>query len=323
VANVFVSYARGDRERIQPLVAALEAEGLSVWWDPALVPGRRFREMIAHELATADSVVVVWTRQALESDWVQDEAEEARQRGVLIPVMLEPVKPPAGFRQVQAANLSQWTGSREHPEFRALALAAKGLVTLSAEGGAQPTPEPDDPDTPDPAPPSPPKTDFDPAATVIMPPPAPKPAFGAPSPTPPPYKPPPPLGPLDRAMALAFNAKLTFALMGVLLVALMVLARRGVDNMGPFMFVLTPLVSFMVGQGFDRLKPPDPFKIAALAGVGAGLFGLLVLLVNEPPRKADEWLVAVPAAGIIFVVIGFSVFGAASLGVYLITRRPG
>ena len=131
VANVFISYARGDRERIQPLVAALEADGLSVWWDPALVPGRRFREMIAHELSSADSVIVVWTRQALESDWVQDEAEEARVRGVLIPVILEPVKAPAGFRQVQAADLSQWTGSRKHPEYRSLIRAAKGLVAMA------------------------------------------------------------------------------------------------------------------------------------------------------------------------------------------------
>ncbi len=67
MANVFVSYARDDRARIQPLVSALEAEGLSVWWDPALIPGRRFRQMIAHELSTADAVLVIWTRQALDS----------------------------------------------------------------------------------------------------------------------------------------------------------------------------------------------------------------------------------------------------------------
>jgi hypothetical protein len=132
LANIFVSYARGDRERIMPLVSALEAEGLSVWWDPALVPGRRFRQMIAEELAAADAVLVAWTRQALDSDWVQDEAEEARVRGVLVPVMLEPVQPPAGFRQLQAADLSQWAGAREHPEFRALVRAVQSLVAMAA-----------------------------------------------------------------------------------------------------------------------------------------------------------------------------------------------
>ncbi len=33
MADVFLSYASQDRERIVPLVKALEADGLSVWWD--------------------------------------------------------------------------------------------------------------------------------------------------------------------------------------------------------------------------------------------------------------------------------------------------
>jgi TIR domain len=128
VANVFVSYARRDRERVLALVSALEHEGLSVWWDPNLVPGKRFRDIIARELEAADSVVVVWTAASIQSDYVQDEAEDARERGVLVPVKLEPVKPPAGFRQVQAADLSQWTGSNQHPEFRVLLSAVHTLI---------------------------------------------------------------------------------------------------------------------------------------------------------------------------------------------------
>ncbi len=128
MANVFVSYARRDRERVLGVVSALEHEGLSVWWDPNLVPGKRFRDIIARELAAADSVVVVWTAASIQSDYVQDEAEEARERGVLVPITLEPVKPPAGFRQVQAADLSQWTGSNHHPEFRMLLSAVHTLV---------------------------------------------------------------------------------------------------------------------------------------------------------------------------------------------------
>jgi len=140
VANVFISYARRDRDRVVALASALESQGLSVWWDPNLVPGRKFRHMIAEQLAAADSVVVVWTSASLESDWVQDEAEEARQRGVLIPVKMEHVQAPAGFRQVQAADLSQWTGSPEHPEFKSLIHAARSLVEMAREAGAGPLP---------------------------------------------------------------------------------------------------------------------------------------------------------------------------------------
>jgi hypothetical protein len=142
VANVFVSYARRDRDRVVALVSALEHEGLSVWWDPNLVPGKRFRDIISRELEAADSVVVVWTAASILSDYVQDEAEEARERGVLVPILLEPVKPPTGFRQVQAADLSQWTGSGQHPEFRVLLSAVHTLVRAAQAEAAEPRAEP-------------------------------------------------------------------------------------------------------------------------------------------------------------------------------------
>ena len=131
MANVFISYARRDKARVVQLTNVLESEGLSVWWDSDLVPGRRYRQIIAEQLDGADSVIVVWTAASLESDWVQDEAEEGRQRGVLIPVLLEPVRAPAGFRQVQGADLSQWTGTPEHPEFRSLVFAVRSLVQVA------------------------------------------------------------------------------------------------------------------------------------------------------------------------------------------------
>jgi adenylate cyclase len=42
LADIFVFYSRQDKARVAPLVAALEAEGWSVWWDPAIAPGEEF-----------------------------------------------------------------------------------------------------------------------------------------------------------------------------------------------------------------------------------------------------------------------------------------
>ncbi len=39
MADVFVSYARSDKARVAPLVAAIEAQGWSVWWDRRSTPG--------------------------------------------------------------------------------------------------------------------------------------------------------------------------------------------------------------------------------------------------------------------------------------------
>ena len=46
MADVFVSYARHDKARVAPLVAAIEAQGWSVWWDPAITPGQEFDQQI-------------------------------------------------------------------------------------------------------------------------------------------------------------------------------------------------------------------------------------------------------------------------------------
>ena len=51
MADVFVSYARSDKPWVAPLVAAIQAKGWSVWWDPAIDPGQEFDREIAAELA--------------------------------------------------------------------------------------------------------------------------------------------------------------------------------------------------------------------------------------------------------------------------------
>src|ERR1700733_12556330 len=50
VADVFMSYARADKARVAPLVAAIEAHGWSVWWDSAITPGQEFDRQIESEL---------------------------------------------------------------------------------------------------------------------------------------------------------------------------------------------------------------------------------------------------------------------------------
>ncbi len=128
MADIFVSYAQADRDWVKELATALEAEGLSVWWDPNLLPGTRYRDAIQSEMDKAKAVVVVWSRISIESDWVRDEAEDGRQSRKLIPVQKDPVAPPHGFRQLQTANLSQWRGRRENPEFRMLVQGIRKLL---------------------------------------------------------------------------------------------------------------------------------------------------------------------------------------------------
>lgn len=108
MSDIFVSYAREDEARIRPLVAAFEAEGWSVFWDRRIPAGSTWRSHIGAALQQAHCVVVAWSAHSVESQWVLEEADEGKARQVLVPVMLDAVTPPRGFREIQVADLSGW-----------------------------------------------------------------------------------------------------------------------------------------------------------------------------------------------------------------------
>ena len=41
MTDVFISYARNDRNEVRYIAHALTAEGFSVWWDPEIKPGKK------------------------------------------------------------------------------------------------------------------------------------------------------------------------------------------------------------------------------------------------------------------------------------------
>jgi TIR domain len=120
VTDVFLSYANEDRERAATLARSLEAAGWSVWWDRKIVAGHAFDEAIERELETAKSVVVLWSRSSVTSEWVKNEAAAAAERDVLVPASIERVRVPLEFRRKQTVDLADWTGNTPHEGFQAL-----------------------------------------------------------------------------------------------------------------------------------------------------------------------------------------------------------
>ena len=104
-ADVFVSYSREDLPRVKPLVGMLEAQGWSVFWDRQILPGQQWSNLLAEKLAAAKAVVVVWSRSSVQSEWVKAEAMEARERGILVPVRIDPTPIPLPFGLIQTADL--------------------------------------------------------------------------------------------------------------------------------------------------------------------------------------------------------------------------
>ena len=124
-----------------PLVDALGQRGWSVWWDRSILPGKTFDRIIEAELTDARCVIVLWSRNSIESDWVKTEADEAKRRGVLVPVLLDDVSIPLEFRRVQAARLVNWSGVLPADGFEHLARAVTEVLSRPSFAAEQPASE--------------------------------------------------------------------------------------------------------------------------------------------------------------------------------------
>jgi TolB-like protein/tetratricopeptide (TPR) repeat protein len=124
--SVFLSYSRPDRMRVAPIKAALEEAGIAVWWDAMLEPGTAFARKTEQALESADIVVVAWSKTAILSHWVRDEATWGREHSRLVPLSLDGAEPPLGFRQYQVVDLSGWKGKSDDPQLEQVINAVRG-----------------------------------------------------------------------------------------------------------------------------------------------------------------------------------------------------
>ena len=128
MAHLFISYSKNDREIVEKLAITLEESGHSVWWDRHIRGGAAFAKDIEAQLEKADGVIVAWSSNANESDWVKDEAVYARDKQKLIPICLTDCEAPIGFRQYQTLEFQRWKGATDAPEIQALQAAIARML---------------------------------------------------------------------------------------------------------------------------------------------------------------------------------------------------
>jgi len=131
MANIFLSYDRGDQARARPVAALLERAGHSVWWDRQIKGGGEFGAEIEAALDASDKIIVLWSRQSVKSPWVRDEAAVGRDTGRLVPVTIDGTPAPLGFRQFHTIDISKWRGRRRSAHIEDL-YDALGTTTPSA-----------------------------------------------------------------------------------------------------------------------------------------------------------------------------------------------
>jgi hypothetical protein len=134
MSDIFLSYASEDRIKTAALADLFEEAGWSVWWDRDLTPGSLWEPAVLERVAAARCVVVVWSRDSVKKPWVAREAAVGLERGVLVPVLLQPSHLPNPTPTVQAIELSVWSGAQT-AELRPLLEA----VAAKVGGGAFPS----------------------------------------------------------------------------------------------------------------------------------------------------------------------------------------
>ena len=115
--DVFISYKREERELVFKINERLRALKVDTWFDAELRSGTAFQEEITAKVRQAKAVVVCWSVASVASRWVLAEATEVDREGKLCPVLVEPCAIPLPFNVLHAQDLSDWSGSGDHPSW--------------------------------------------------------------------------------------------------------------------------------------------------------------------------------------------------------------
>jgi adenylate cyclase len=128
MSDIFISYARPNEPLARQAGDALRATGFRVWRDDELPAHRAYSEVIEERIKAAKAVLVLWSNDAVRSQWVRAEADAARELGTLVQVSLDGVLPPMPFNQIQCADLFGWAGDTNWPGWQKVVSSIGSLV---------------------------------------------------------------------------------------------------------------------------------------------------------------------------------------------------
>jgi len=127
MSRLLISSHAQDEAVAAKLVAALRGAGFEI--KPSR-SGPGWRQERGEDLAAASVVLALWSRNSVgrDGELVQEEAELAQKRGVLLNVRIEKVDPPLGFGASPKVALLGWKGSSGSTAFKRLVAAARAVA---------------------------------------------------------------------------------------------------------------------------------------------------------------------------------------------------
>ena len=133
MTDIFISYARSTEDQAHKVAEALRAMGYGVWRDDELPPHRDYADVIEERLENSKVVVVLWSADAVKSQWVRAEANRGREAGKLVQLSLDNARLPLPFDQIQCVPMSHWNGDTGLPGWRKVIESVADLMGSTAE----------------------------------------------------------------------------------------------------------------------------------------------------------------------------------------------
>lgn len=163
--DIAASYSRQDADLVVPLLDALKARGVKVWFDKNIPGGALWEETITRNMRRAKAVVFFASKSSLASDRCFDEVSAARTlKKPIIPVLVDRVRVPDDLPDrlvltLQTRNtVEAWPGVAGDPVAVLMhALASFGVTGHAADAAPAPTVPVAAPIVPPPPPPEPAK----------------------------------------------------------------------------------------------------------------------------------------------------------------------
>ncbi|MBD2252557.1 toll/interleukin-1 receptor domain-containing protein [Nostoc parmelioides] len=116
-SEVCLLYSESNQATANLLKDALNYYSIDIWEAQNISIGSQIISETTKALEKNKFVIVLWSNTSVKSALLTNLAAEAKKNGkVLISVLIEPVKIPGEFLDIQSANLIGWDGDRENEQ---------------------------------------------------------------------------------------------------------------------------------------------------------------------------------------------------------------
>ncbi|MEI6757710.1 MAG: TIR domain-containing protein [Chlorobium sp.] len=144
MADIFISYAREDLDRVKPIVEELKKRGWSVFFDvESIHGGANWPSVIDEALDNSHCVLVFWSFTSVDikrHPLVWGEAEKGRNKDILVPVRIDTVDSPTGFRHIHTIDLCGCKKNSSHEALRQIIEAITPKIPPSIHTNLPSTP---------------------------------------------------------------------------------------------------------------------------------------------------------------------------------------